>query len=161
MTREGCCCVRCECCRYTVVVLVWRTCCPKGRTSSKRQYNFYFYFYSLNTRFHLQDDVRATAAQVRLRECRRWQRLSGGQSALLRDAGFLRLPSRSSSVQDYDLFAVFDGHAGEKAAKFCAKHFPRIFSKRVTAAKETNSEFSLGDVLTSSCKRVNEKFLDV
>ncbi|RCN35873.1 hypothetical protein ANCCAN_18264 [Ancylostoma caninum] len=89
--------------------------------------------------------------------CRRGQRDDMQDAHLLMNTFDLEL----SFVKRCALYAIFDGHAGARAAKFCEEHIPSTLKKKLSSYSDlTSMEKQLKRVFTETFKSVDERFLN-
>ncbi|KIH58827.1 protein phosphatase 2C [Ancylostoma duodenale] len=89
--------------------------------------------------------------------CRRGQRDDMQDAHLLLNTFDLEL----SFVKRCALYAIFDGHAGARAAKFCEEHIPSTLKKKLSSYSDlTSMEKQLKRVFTETFKSVDESFLN-
>ncbi|RCN27074.1 protein phosphatase 2C [Ancylostoma caninum] len=66
-----------------------------------------------------------------------------------------------SFVKRCALYAIFDGHAGARAAKFCEEHIPSTLKKKLSSYSDlTSMEKQLKRVFTETFKSIDESFLN-
>ncbi|VDL74607.1 unnamed protein product [Nippostrongylus brasiliensis] len=88
--------------------------------------------------------------------CRRGERDDMQDAHLLIDDLSLGLPF----VKRCALYAIFDGHAGTKAASYCEEHIPAILKKKLSSYTDLNTmEKQLKRTFTETFKSVDDGFL--
>ncbi|EPB68617.1 protein phosphatase 2C [Ancylostoma ceylanicum] len=89
--------------------------------------------------------------------CRRGQRDDMQDAHLLINTFDLEL----SFVKRCALYAIFDGHAGARAAKYCEEHIPSTLKKKLSSYSDLSTmEKQLKRVFTETFKSVDEGFLN-
>ncbi|KAK6732817.1 hypothetical protein RB195_016909 [Necator americanus] len=89
--------------------------------------------------------------------CRRGQRDDMQDAHLLLNNFDLELPF----VKRCSLYAIFDGHAGARAAKYCEEHIPSTLKKKLSSYGDLNTmEKQLKRTFTETFKNVDEAFLN-
>ncbi|EYB96586.1 hypothetical protein Y032_0149g2721 [Ancylostoma ceylanicum] len=87
--------------------------------------------------------------------CRRGQRDDMQDAHLLINTFDLELSKRCA------LYAIFDGHAGARAAKYCEEHIPSTLKKKLSSYSDLSTmEKQLKRVFTETFKSVDEGFLN-
>jgi serine/threonine protein phosphatase PrpC len=61
----------------------------------------------------------------------------------------------SISSAQYQIFGVFDGHGGKKAAHFAEAHLPQVVSEELTT-----DAFDPGDCLIRAFERTDQQFIE-
>ncbi|KAK5976964.1 Integrin-linked kinase-associated serine/threonine phosphatase [Trichostrongylus colubriformis] len=88
--------------------------------------------------------------------CRRGQREDMQDAHLLIEDLSLNL----SFVKRCAMFAIFDGHAGIRAAKYCEENLPALLKKKLSSYTDLNTlEKQLKRIFTETYKSVDEGFL--
>ncbi|KJH51906.1 hypothetical protein DICVIV_01887 [Dictyocaulus viviparus] len=58
------------------------------------------------------------------------------------------------------LYAIFDGHAGSRAARYCEKHIPTVLSRKLSSYNDVKLlEKHLKRIFTETFKTIDEGFL--
>jgi len=68
--------------------------------------------------------------------------------------------SRSSSIKCLSFFAVYDGHGGARAAKFCAENLHRIIAEMFPKTEDlTNFDKDVKRCFVDAFKKIDDEFL--
>ncbi|KAE9413841.1 hypothetical protein Angca_003730, partial [Angiostrongylus cantonensis] len=88
--------------------------------------------------------------------CRRGERDDMQDAHLLLDNFSLG----QSFVKRCSLYAIFDGHAGARAAKYCEEHIPSVLMKKLSSYNDSRlMEKHLKRIFAETFKAVDESFL--
>ncbi|VDO82549.1 unnamed protein product [Heligmosomoides polygyrus] len=88
--------------------------------------------------------------------CRRGQREDMQDAHLLLNDLSLGLPF----VRRCALYAIFDGHAGTRAAKYCTENIPALLKKKLSSYGDLSTmEKQLKRIFTETFKSIDEGFL--
>ncbi|MFH4974021.1 hypothetical protein AB6A40_000730 [Gnathostoma spinigerum] len=88
-----------------------------------------------------------------------WRR---GEREDMQDAHILddQFEVSSSNIKRCAFYAIFDGHAGKRAADFTAKHFPSVLKQKLSSCEDFDAfDKSVKRYFIESYKQIDEQFL--